>query len=404
MPEVLRPETADQVLDAMRWAAAEEMPLELVGGGSKRALGRPFQADHGLDLSALAGIGLYEPEELVMSAGPGTRLDEIEASLAAKHQQLAFEPPDLGPLLGGSAGESTIGGVFACNLAGPRRVKAGAARDHLLGLHAVSGRGDPFKTGGRVVKNVTGYDLCKLLCGAYGTLAAFTQLTFKVLPAPEASRTLVVDGLADDAGVAALTRALHSPCEVSGAAHLPAAVAARTAAAPDGGAVTAVRVEGFVPSVEARGETLHAILSEFGPVRALGGDAGEAFWRALRDVRPFDDDGGADVWKISVPPADGPAVAAALSARDGAEHFFDWGGGLIWLALPASDDAGAAPVRAAVAGSGGHATLIRAPEPVRAAVDVFQPQPAPLAALTQRVKESFDPNRILNPGRMYPGV
>ncbi len=404
MADTLKPETADQVLEAVRWAAAEEVPLEIVGAGSKRALGRPFQADHGLDLSALSGIALYEPEELVMSAGPGTPLDEIGTALAAANQQLAFEPPDLGPLLGGEPGRSTIGGVFACNLAGSRRIKAGAARDHLLGLHAVSGRGEAFKTGGRVVKNVTGYDVCKLMTGAFGTLGAFTDLTFKVLPAPEASGSIVLSGLDDDDAIAALTAALQSPFDVSGAAHLPAAAASATRLSGEG-AITVVRLEGFAASVASRSRGLADTLSRFGATRSIADDESRALWRQICDVAPFAAPGG-DVWRLSVPPAAGPGVAASIARSTGAEYFFDWGGGLLWLAIPPGDEAGgvSATVRAAIAECGGHATLIRASEAIRAAVEVFQPQPAPLAALTARVKDSFDPKRILNPGRMYAGV
>ena len=165
------------------------------GHGSKRAIGRPAQTDLTLDLSALSGITLYEPEELVLSAKAATPLAEIEALVAAKGQQLAFEPMDYATLLGGVAGRGTIGGALAANLSGPRRIKAGAARDHFLGFSAVSGRGETFKSGGRVVKNVTGYDLCKLIAGSWGTLAAMTEVTIKVLPAAETEETLLIRGL-----------------------------------------------------------------------------------------------------------------------------------------------------------------------------------------------------------------
>ena len=263
--EVLRPTDARQVAELVAWAAAEETPLEVLGGGSKRALGRPVEAEHAVDLSGLTGISLYEPEELVLSAGVGTTLAEIERTLAAHAQVLAFEPPDLGLLLGAEAGSGTIGGAVACNLAGPRRIKAGAARDHFLGLEAVSGRGEAFKAGGRVMKNVAGYDMCKLLAGAYGTLAAMTRVTLKVLPAPEATRTLLLLGLDPVAATAAMTAALGSSHEVSGAAHLPASVAARLAeAAGAGKSLTAIRVEGIVPSVEARTAALRQELSDYG--------------------------------------------------------------------------------------------------------------------------------------------
>src|SRR5829696_8465816 len=204
MTSTLRPASPQDVLNAVVWAAAEETPLEIVGHGSKRGVGRPVQAEWTLDLSGVTGITLYEPDELVLSARAGTPLAEIEALLAAHGQQLDFEPMDYGPIFGAESGRGTIGGTLASNLSGPRRLKAGAARDHILGVRAVSGRGEAFKSGGRVVKNVTGYDLSKGLAGSWGTLAVVTELTFKVLPRPESAATLVIAGLDDYAAIAAL--------------------------------------------------------------------------------------------------------------------------------------------------------------------------------------------------------
>ncbi len=407
----LKPETSEQALEAVAWALAEETPLEVIGRGSKRALGRPVQAGNNIELSALSGITLYEPEELVLSARAGTPLAEIESALAAKNQMLAFEPADLGPLLGGAAGAGSIGGVLACNLAGPRRIKVGAARDHFLGAHAVSGRGEVFKIGGRVVKNVTGYDLCKLLAGSYGTLAAMTDVTVKVLPAPEKTRTVLFHGLDDAAAVKAMSRALQSSHEVSGAAHMPAALTGGSAVsyvAKAGGAVTAIRVEGPGPSVEHRAAALRRDLADVAESEELHSVNSAKLWTELRDVAAFVKDSSRVIWRISIPPAAGAEVVARIALGEDTRHFFDWGGGLIWLALPASDalafEARHAAVRAALKDCGGHATLIRAPEDLRARVPVFQPQEEGLAALTARVKNSFDPRRILNPGRIYAGV
>lgn len=407
----LRPETPEQVIEAVAWAAAEETPLELIGQGSKRALGRPVQAANDLDLSGLSGILLYEPEELVLSARAGTPMGDIDRALKENNQMLAFEPADLGPLLGSAAGQGSIGGVLACNLAGPRRLKAGAARDHFLGARAVSGRGEAFKTGGRVVKNVTGYDLCKLLAGSYGTLAAMTEVTVKVLPAPEKTRTVLLFGLDEAGAVGAMTRALQSSHEVSGAAHLPAALTASSVVsyvADAGTSVTALRLEGPGPSVEHRTTVLRRELADLAETEELHSVNAAAFWAELRDVKPLVAHPDRAVWKISVPPASGAQVAARIAQGIDALFYFDWGGGLIWLALPASDalafEARHAAVRAELGDRGGHATLIRAPEEVRARVPVFQPQDAALAALTRRVKDGFDPKGILNPGRMFAGA
>lgn len=402
----LRPVTPEQVRDAIGWAVAEAAPLEIVSGGSKHALGRPTNADRRLDLSALRGIMLYEPAELVMSARPGTPLTEIEATLAAERQQLAFEPPDYGPLLGGAAGRATLGGTVAGNLSGPRRLLAGAARDHFLGFKAVSGRGEVFKSGGRVVKNVTGYDLCKLMCGSWGTLAAMTEITLKVLPAPETTRTLLVSGPGWAAAGVAMRQAVQAPHDVSAAAFLPADIAhgfSELRVAGAGGGVVALRIEGPSPSVDCRWAALREELRSFGAIDALDARDSVSFWRAVRDVLPFAEAGDSRcVWKLSVPPSEGPHIAETLVERVSAAAFLDWAGGLVWLALDGTDDAAHETVRAAIGATGGHATLIRAPEPLRVAVPVFHPLEPGVAALSRRVKESFDPRGILNPGRMYP--
>jgi glycolate oxidase FAD binding subunit len=415
MTDTIKPRDAKEVEQAVHWALGEKQSLEIIGHGSKRALGRPAQVDATLDLSTLTGVTLYEPEELVLSAKAGTPIAEIEALIASRGQALAFEPMDLGPLLGGEPGAGTIGGVLAANLAGPRRIKAGAARDHILGFSAVSGRGETFKSGGRVVKNVTGYDLSKLMAGSFGTLAAMTEVTVKTLPRPETEASVLVLGLDAAKATAAMAAAMGSSCEVSGAAHVPEAIAARASDdLPIGHAVTALRLEGVAPSVAHRREALAELMQRFGPLATLNEAQSRTLWRAVRDALPFVAAGPTGtgevaageppVWRISTAPSKGAELARLIAARIDAEFLYDWGGGLVWAALPPSDDAGAAIVRPAMRQCGGHATLIRAPAAVRAAVAVFEPQEAALAALTKRVKDSFDPNGVLNPGRLWAGV
>lgn len=393
----LRPDSAAAVQEAVATAATERTPLEITGAGTKRGLGRPVEAVQRLSLADVRGITLYEAEELVLSARAGTTLVEIEQSLAQQGQQLAFEPPDWGLLLGTMPGTQTIGGVVACNLAGPRRLTAGAARDHLLGFQAVSGRGELFKAGGRVVKNVTGFDLSKLMAGSFGTLAVMTEVTLKVLPRPEAAATLLL--LGQDAATAAgsMAAALGSSNEVSGAAWLPAPLAGRLGVG-EGAAVTALRFEGLAESIAYRLAALTDLMP--GAAARLDGPASDAFWRALGNVEPLAADASRDVWRVSVAPLDG---ARLIQALPDAEAYLDWAGGLVWLALPASPDGGAARVRQAK-GPAGHATLVRAGIVVRAFAAVFEPEPEPLAALSRRIKASFDPVGILNPGRMVEGV
>ena len=297
--------------------------------------------------------------------------------------------------------------MLAANLSGPRRIKAGAARDHFLGVNAVSGRGETFKSGGRVVKNVTGYDICKLLAGSWGTLAAMTDVTIKTLPRAETEATVLVLNLDDGAARKAMSAATGSFADVSAAAHLPATVAGRIPETAVGrAAVTAFRLEGVAPSVADRKGVLEKTLAPFGTLGALDETASRALWRAVRDVTPFaasGPSGARDLWRISTAPTQAPGLGRTFEQCD-AELLYDWAGGLVWAALPASNDAHARQVRAAVSEAGGHATLIRAPAAVRAAVEVFSPEPAPLAALTARVRQSFDPQGVLNAGRMWAGV
>src|SRR5450631_471678 len=404
MTDVIKPRNAKEVEEAVRWALGNDKALEVVGQGTKRSIGRPSQTDLTLDLSGLSGVTLYEPEELVLSAKAGTPLAEIETLLDASNQQLAFEPMDYGPLLGGQVGQGTIGGTIAANLSGPRRIKAGAARDHFLGLTAVTGRAETIKSGGRVVKNVTGYDMCKVLAGSWGTLAAMTDVTIKVLPKAETEATVIVQGLDDARACAAMAAAMGSSCDVSGAAHLPDHVASYFDGLPKPEAATALRLEGFAPSVKHRKAALDALMKPFGPVALLDEKNSRALWLSVRQVKPFTGEAARPrpLWRISTAPSRGHEIAAAITPA--AQMFYDWAGGLLWVAMPFADEPDAGSIRATVRSVGGHATLVRAPAALRASVDVFEPQEAALRALSKRVKEGFDPKGVLNPGRMWAGV
>jgi glycolate oxidase FAD binding subunit len=384
---------------------AEEQPLEIAGRGTKRILGRPVEAGRLVSVEALTGVTLYEPDELIMSARAGTPLADIEAKLAERGQELAFEPADYGALLGSEPGAQTIGGMFAANVAGPRRLKAGAARDHLLGLACVTGHGQEIKTGGRVVKNVTGYDLCKLLTGSYGTLAVMTQVTFKVMPRAEGALTLLATGGDEPALLAILRAATASPCEISGAAYLPPLAAGRSqvmALRRHARGTAAIRLEGFGPSIAYRKELLEKLLAAPGiEFAGLDDQDTRTLWREIRDVALLHPE--RMLWRLSVPPA-AAAELVGWTASLTSERLFDWAGGLIWLAPKDAWAREAATIREAVAGRGGHSTLMRAPTWLRREVEPFQPQAPALRALTERVKRSFDPRGVLNPGRMYAGI
>jgi glycolate oxidase FAD binding subunit len=409
--DTLRVRDAKDVEEVVRAAIANEQPLEIIGHGSKRSIGHTMATNAVLDLSALNAVTSYEPNELIVTLQAGAPLADVLSLIDAKNQQFAFEPMNTAPLLGTPA-LGTIGGMIAAGLAGPRRIKAGGARDHLLGAHAVSGFGDSFKTGGKVVKNVTGYDLCKLLAGSWGTLSVMTEVTLKVMPKPEAERTLLLRGLDDAVANKAMTAALGSPFDVSAAAHLPkSAFRAKTDGLGDiasqGEALTVLRLEGITASAAHRAGSLRELLAPFGTATLVEDVASAALWATIRDVLPFAAGGAVGawpVWRIVCPPASGTALGTQLARETGGDIIYDWGGGLIWAALPPKADAHAPAVRQRADAVGGHATLIRAAEDVRRGVDVFHPQAPGIAALSDRVRASFDPKTILNRGRLTRGA
>jgi glycolate oxidase FAD binding subunit len=396
---LLLPGQEEELAALVAHAAAERTPLAIEGNGSKRGLLRPVQAARTLSTRGLSGITFYRPQEMVISARAGTPVPEIEAALAGKGQMLIGEPPDVRGLLGGEQ-PSTIGGMVAANLSGPRRISAGAMRDHVLGIRFVNGQGEVVRSGGRVLKNVTGLDLCKLLAGSHGTLGVITEVTLKVLPAPQATATLAVhvDDLAK--GVRALSAGLGSPYGISGAALAPRGAPGFGLEGP----VALLRLEDFSESVRYRMGRLRQELAANGRASVLEGDPSRALWRAVRDAAPLlwaeEQDA---IWRLSVAPTEGPRVAAALENAFGAKLLLDWGGGLVWAAGPATEQAHVAVMQAA-RDAGGTFTLFRAPEPLRAAVDVLPAEPAPLAAITARVKAALDPMGVLNPGRMRAGA
>ena len=392
-PIIHRPRSESDVAEIVMDARAAKTPLSIEGGNTRAGLGRPMQAPVTLSTSQLSGVTLYEPAEMVISARAGTPVSEIERAIGEKGQMLPFEPMDHRALYG-SAGDPTIGAVAACNISGPRRISAGAARDHLIGLRFVNGRAEAVKSGGRVMKNVTGLDLVKLVCGSHGTLGVITEVTFKLLPKARGSGTLVVEGLDDERAVACMAAALGSPFEISGAAHLPPGLWGESAR-------TVLRIEHFPDSVHYRLNALEKLLAAFGPMARLDHEPSLNFWRDLRDVGPLVRPSETAVWRLSVAPTRAPRLMRTIRETLQGAYFYDWGGGLIWFATPAQGDCGAGALRRALGATGGHATLMRAPDALRAALDVFEPLTPALMKLTRGVKLSFDPQGLFNPGRMY---
>ncbi len=377
---MLRPSSISELAEAIGTARASGQRLELRGGGSKAGIGQQRETTI-LSMQGFAGVIDYDPPELVLTAGAATPLAEIEALLAAQGQMLAFDPYDHGRLFG-SAEAATLGGVIAAGVSGSRRLSAGAVRDHFLGFRAVSGRGEAFIGGAKVVKNVTGYDLPKLMANSWGRLAALTEVTLKVLPRPRASATIVLPGLSDEAAILAMAQAMGSQAEVAAAAHVPAALC--------NPALTALRLEGFAPSVQARTQMLLALFKPQGPDVLLEADSA-ALWDGIRHAAPLAGEG--TLWRINVPPTAGAQVTQPLAAM-GAYWLYDWAGGLIWLQLPPGADGLA--VRAAASAAGGHAVLVRGDG---GGLPILHPESPGVAALSARVKAAFDPDGILDPHR-----
>lgn len=399
MTAVLIPATESEAADLVRDAATADRHLSIAGGETRAGFAAGRQADAVLRATGLSGIVTYDPAEMVMTARAGTSVAEVEAALSKNNQMLAFEPIDHRGLMG-THGEPTIGGVFATNASGPRRISAGAARDSLLGIRFVNGKGEAIRAGGRVMKNVTGLDLVKLLAGSFGTLGFLTEVTFRVLPRPQTEETIVVSGLDDEAATQAMALALALPLDVSGAAHLPESVRGRFLAGglPEGPA-TVLRLEGLPASVPVRAEKFVAALSRLGPLVRLDTHDSRRLWREIRDVAPYADGTKRPLWRVSVSPSAGARLVADLRLEAGIDAFYDWQGGLVWMRMEADPEADL--VRGMIRRhGGGHATLLRASDAARAVTPTFEPQPAAVAMLSERVRASLDPAGVFFSGQM----
>lgn len=385
------------VVEAVTAARAKRTILEVAGGATKRCFGRAVATDDVLDVSALAGVVNYEPDELVITAGAATTIAEIEDALAPRAQRLGFDPADWGPLLGTGANASTIGGVLSADACGSARVQFGAARDHLLGYRAVNGLAESYKAGGRVVKNVTGFDLPKLMCGAMGTLGVLTEVTLRLVPRAQLSVTLIARDIAPDVGFDLLRRIWTSAFGSTGLSYIPGCTATSF---PQLGMIgvgaALIRLEGARVPLDEKTAGVKALAPSI-PLEEFDGE--EAF-RNIGDGRAFVGKL-LDVWRVALP----PHAAAQCVRRIGSELWLgDWAGGLLWIGTVTEDETAAHRICAAASSCGGHATLLRASAKMRARVPVFQPGSPALAALNKTVKAAFDPLGIFNPGRMFEGV
>ncbi|MEE2694127.1 MAG: glycolate oxidase subunit GlcE [Pseudomonadota bacterium] len=407
MSSTFNPSSPTEVQETVEWALNSATPMAIAGNNSKKLLGQPHNLDVKLNLSHLKGIITYEPSELVLTARPGTTLKEVSDTLEECGQELAFEPPDYGPFFGEAQDKATLGGTIACNLSGPRRIRAGGARDHFLGMQAVNGRAEIFKAGGKVVKNVTGYDLCKLIAGSYGTLALLTETTLKVLPKSEKVRTILVSGLTDQSALSIFQKVMAGPKEPSALAHLPNNIAKRSSVdlVSEGTmSISAIRLEGPAPSVLRRTETLVQDLQAFGHVAELHGRRSKLFWKEIANLNPFVGNLSSTIWRVIVAPSNSSSITRTLSTQFDISWFYDWAGGLIWIESEFETDALHTAIRALVAAAGGQSLVIRRGKNLSASTEIFQPLPKSIFQLNYRVKQSFDPKVIFNPGRVYTGI
>ncbi len=407
MADVYMPRDEAELAGFVRDAYGGKYPLEICGFRSKREAGRPLKPTAVISAAKLSGITLYQPSELVLSVKAGTPLHEVEAALARHNQELAFEPADYSRIFGPDPLAASMGAIAAMNISGPRRILRGAARDHLLGVRAVNGEGAVIKSGGRVMKNVTGVDLVRGLSGSWGTLAVFTELTFKVLPKAPESRTVIFLGLADEAATGVMSAAMGTPYEVSGTVHLQGAMAARLSdreLAPAKTAITALRLEGSQKSLVYRVEKLRRELGPFGDTYELDDQRSYQFWTNIRSLAFLSDDFDRPLWRITAPPSKTALIVRALSAFFEVNAAYEWSGGLLWLELPPSADSSVTEVRRVLAEFEADSMLMRAPRPVRTAIEVFHPLPFAKMKIVQALKTAFDPAGVLNPGRMYAGV
>jgi len=400
----LRPTSEEDIANIVKHCYKKNIPLEISGLGSKKKIGRNFQSQKTLELSDYSGIIKYEPEELYIKVKSGTPIKEIKNELDKKNQQLAFEPTDFGSVFEGTNNEGSIGGVLSCNFSGPRRFKVGSARDHILGFKGVNGKGEIIKSGGTVVKNVTGYDLCKLITGSFGTLSIFTEISVKVLPKADLTKTLVIENPHLKKGLEYLNTALGSSTDPSGGVFYPDYFRSHfifndlTTEGP----ITAIRIEGSKLSVD---ERINQLLKEFNirskEVSILDPTQSNIFWENTRCLKVFTNLK-SNLIKVTVPASETFNLINKFKPYD-VKYFIDWGGNLIWLQIDELDLNKLEEIRSLVKNVGGYLTIIKVEDSLKASIDIFTIDDVKYK-ISEKIKKSFDPKRILNPGKMYTGI
>ena len=410
--DIFYPKDELEVSDLVKDFYKKNSSIELTGSNSKNFIGNKTQAANKVSLSKLSGIIEYYPEELYIKVKACTPLQEIEDALEKNDQELAFEPLDFGYIKNGKPNKGTIGGYLSCNYAGSRRFKVGSVRDHVLGFRGVNGKGDIIKSGGTVVKNVTGYDLSKLISGAFGTLVALTEITLKVLPKKQLINTIVIK-VDDRKKIYDLfDKIASSSSEITGAVFLPDE--------PDDsmfirnketifkfndldftGPYLDLRLEGDKVSINEKTKkiTKELDLKKF-KIATLDNYQSSPFWKKINNLELFQNTEN-NLLRIVIEPANGSEMMSYLGNKF--KYYIDWCGSLFWVEVPPKKNNKVGEIKKKSIELGGYMTIIKTSEEYDYEETIFTIDPVRLM-ISEKIKKSFDPKRIFNPGKMYRGI
>ncbi len=402
--DILKPSNEDDLQQIIKHCYKKDLPIQIVGTGTKNEIGKKLQCAKILDMSNISGIIEYKPEELYITVKAGTPIKLVQDELRKNNQHLAFEPTNFSEIFNKSLSEGTIGGTLSCNFSGSRRFKVGSARDHILGFKGYNGKGEKIKSGGTVVKNVTGYDLSKLVTGSFGTLLALSEITLKVLPIQADIKTIIISGLALENSLGIMDSAISSSNDPSGAVFYPANLRNNFVFndLTHPGSITAIRIEGTKTSTEQIVNNLfeNLVLKEK-KTTILDITQSEIFWEETRAIKVFAKNE-KNILRAVVPPSETVNLINRLKTFH-SSYFIDWGGSLIWLELDYLSHQKIEQIRKRVVEANGYLTVIKSPENIKSSSEIFTIDPIKFK-ISQNLKKSFDPKRIFNPGKMYTGI
>jgi len=401
---ILKPENENDLQEIIRHCYKKNLPIEIVGTGTKNEIGKKLQCAKILDMSKISGIIEYKPEELYITVKAGTPIKIVQDELKKNNQHLAFEPTNFSEIFKKDSNEGTVGGTLSCNFSGSRRFKVGSGRDHILGFKGYNGRGEKIKSGGTVVKNVTGYDLSKLVTGSFGTLMILSEITLKVLPLQTDVKTIIISGLALEHAIGTMGSSMSSSNDPSGVVFYPGSLRNNFVFndLTHQGSITAIRIEGTKTSAEQRINNLFSNLSlEETKTTILDNTQSEIFWEDTRALKVFSKNE-KNILRAVVPPSETVNLINRLKTFH-PSYFIDWGGSLLWLELDYLSNQKIDQIRKRVLAAGGYLTVIKSPPNIKSSSEIFTIDPIKFK-ISQNIKKSFDPKRIFNPGKMYTGI